>query len=153
METLTLTRTLAAEEVLSLLRGIDFGRIVFCRYALPMVRPVNHAIIDDTLVICGGSEDFSVNRQVVAYEADAIDPRTHLGWFVTVSGIAEVVTDRGRLDRYRALFRPWIPGPRDLIVAVRPEIVSGIRFLERSMAAAVPPERASGDALEDVVVQ
>ncbi len=43
---------------------------------------------------------------VVAYEADVIDPETHLAWSVVVTGYARPVTDPEELSRYRALLRP-----------------------------------------------
>ena len=65
---------------------------------------------------------------VVAYEADAIDPDTHLGWSVVVTGYAHLVTDADELARYRALLRPWMDRTMDYAVRIRPDLVTGIRL-------------------------
>ena len=65
---------------------------------------------------------------VVAYEADAIDPETHLGWSVVVTGYARPVTDPEELARYQAMLRPWVSGTMDHAVRIRPDLITGIRL-------------------------
>ncbi len=130
-------------EALRLLGGAPFGRIVFTVRALPAIRPVNHLLVDDTVVIrthegaaltaaALGDEDIGV---VVAYEADAIDPVTRLGWSVVVTGFARPVTDPARLARYRALLSPWVNGSMDHMVAIQPDLVAGYRLAAGTAAA------------------
>lgn len=130
-------------EALRLLGGAPFGRIVFTVRALPAIRPVNHLLVDDTIVIrthdgaaltaaAAGSEDTGV---VVAYEADAIDPVTRLGWSVVVTGFARPVTDPARLARYRALLSPWVNASMDHTVAIQPDLVAGYRLIAGTAAA------------------
>jgi hypothetical protein len=110
---------------------------VFTRHALPTVRPVNHVLTDGDIVIRTheGAALTSHARQgegsgvVVAYEADAIDPDTHLGWSVVVTGYAQLVTDPEELIRYRALLRPWVEQTMDYAVSIRPDLVTGIRLV------------------------
>ena len=45
-------------------------------------------------------------RVVVAYEADTIDPATHLGWSVVATGYARLVTDPEEPARHRRLMHP-----------------------------------------------
>ncbi|MFC5889001.1 pyridoxamine 5'-phosphate oxidase family protein [Kitasatospora sp. CM 4170] len=122
-------------EALRLLAGVPFGRIVFTSRALPAVRPVNHLLLDDTVVIrthdgaaltaaAAGAEE----GVVVAYEADAIDPVTRLGWSVVVTGYARPVTDPEQLARYREVLRPWVAASMDHTVAIRPDLVTGFRL-------------------------
>jgi nitroimidazol reductase NimA-like FMN-containing flavoprotein (pyridoxamine 5'-phosphate oxidase superfamily) len=123
-------------EALRLLGSVSFGRIVFTQHALPVIRPVNHVLSDGDIVIRthAGTALTSRTRQardpgvVVAYEADDIDPDTHLGWSVTVTGYAQLVTDPEELARYQALLRPWVEQTMDYAVRIRPDLVTGIRL-------------------------
>ncbi|MGQ4360352.1 pyridoxamine 5'-phosphate oxidase family protein [Streptomyces sp. SAS_272] len=124
-------------EALRLLGSVSLGRIVFTRHALPTVRPVNHVLVDGDLVIRthGDAALTRYTRQtggegaVVAYEADDIDPDTHLGWSVVVTGYARLVTDPQELARYRALLRPWTAQRMDHAVRIHPVLVTGVRLI------------------------
>ncbi|MFS8204744.1 pyridoxamine 5'-phosphate oxidase family protein [Streptomyces sp. CWNU-52B] len=131
---------LHGDEALRLLGSVSLGRIVFTRHALPTVRPVNHVLDDGDIVIRthegadiasharqGGSDSPGV---VVAYEADAIDPDTHLGWSVVVTGYAHLVTDAHELARYQKLLHPWVEQTMDYAVRIHPDLVTGIRLTE-----------------------
>jgi hypothetical protein len=129
---------LDSAEALRLLGSVPMGRIVFTRNALPTIRPVNH-IIDDGQIVIRTHEGAALTSHtrhdgspgvVVAYEADVIDPDTHLGWSVVVTGFAELVTDERDLARYREMLRPWVRQTLDQAVRIRPDLVSGIRVTE-----------------------
>ncbi|NBE54542.1 pyridoxamine 5'-phosphate oxidase family protein [Streptomyces boluensis] len=121
-------------EALRLLSGVSVGRIAFTEHALPAIRPVNH-ILDHGDIVIRTHEGAALTAQahradtgtgvVVAYEADAIDPRTHLGWSVVVTGYAQVVTDPADLSRYRSLLHPWVFGSTDFAIRIRPDLVHG----------------------------
>jgi hypothetical protein len=123
-------------EALRLLGSVSFGRIVFTQHALPTIRPVNHVMADGDIVIrtYAGAALTSRTRQardlgvVVAYEADDIDPDTHLGWSVVVTGYAHLITDPEELARYQTLLRPWVEQTMDYAVRIRPDLVTGIRL-------------------------
>ncbi|MFD5406501.1 pyridoxamine 5'-phosphate oxidase family protein [Streptomyces griseorubiginosus] len=123
-------------EALRLLGSVSFGRIVFTQQALPTIRPVNHVLADGDIVIRthAGAALTSRTRQardlgvVVAYEADDIDPDSHLGWSVVVTGYARLITDPEELARYQALLRPWAAQTMDYAVRIRPDLVTGIRL-------------------------
>ncbi|WP_320784109.1 pyridoxamine 5'-phosphate oxidase family protein [Streptomyces sp. CRN 30] len=123
-------------EALRLLGSVSLGRIVFTRRALPTIRPVNHVLDDGDVVIRTheGSALTSHTRHaagsgvVVAYEADAIDPVTHLGWSVVVTGYARLITDPREMARYRALLHPWVKQTMDYAVRIHPDLVTGIRL-------------------------
>jgi hypothetical protein len=66
---------------------------------------------------------------VVAYQADLIDYAEHLGWSVTVVGVARQVTDRDQAARYRRALRPWIAGEMDQVIAIHAELVTGFRLV------------------------
>ncbi|MFE1173480.1 pyridoxamine 5'-phosphate oxidase family protein [Streptomyces sp. NPDC058773] len=138
------TVPLAREEALRLLGSVSLGRIVFSQDALPAIRPVNHLVDRGEVVIRthGGAAIAAVTREagtegvVVAYEADAIDPVTHLGWSVVVTGYCRLVTDPRDLAHYREVLHPWTDGQREHALRVRPVLVTGIR-----LTAALPAGR------------
>lgn len=138
---------LDAAEALRLLGSVSLGRIVFTWQALPTVRPVNHALDSGDIVIrthegaalTSHAEEGDGTGVVVAYEADVIDPDTHLGWSVVVTGYAQLVTDPVELDRIRELLQPWAPiEGMDQAVRIRPELVAGFRLTESSETRTVP---------------
>ncbi|MEW2048054.1 pyridoxamine 5'-phosphate oxidase family protein [Streptomyces sp. NPDC005476] len=124
---------LEGAEALRLLGGVSLGRIVFTRQALPTIRPVNHFLVDGDIVIRTHG-DAALTRYtggggaVVAYEADDIDPLTHRGWSVVVTGYARLVTDPRELARYQALLRPWGTQSMDHAVRIHPDLVTGLRL-------------------------
>ncbi len=137
---------ISPEESLRLLAGVRLGRVAFSRNALPTIRPVNHAVADGFVIIRAnlGSALTSSERQVVAFVADAIDQETHSGWWVIVTGFAEEIVDRELRDRYLAVLPSLLPGPRDQVVAIRPDIVTGVRLADPDDATAgceEPPPR------------
>jgi nitroimidazol reductase NimA-like FMN-containing flavoprotein (pyridoxamine 5'-phosphate oxidase superfamily) len=126
------TRDLPPALALRLLSRAGFGRIVYTRRALPIIRPVNHLVDGETIVIYSnrGTAASIADRQVVSYEADTIDEHTHRGWCVIATGTAELVTDPEEIDRYRGLLRTWLPGPREHLVRIHPDIITGVEFID-----------------------
>lgn len=127
---------LDSDEAMRLLGSVSLGRIVFTRHALPTVRPVNH-VLDDGEIVIRTHEGAALTARagqadgqgvVVAYEADCIDPDTHLGWSVVVTGYARLVTDAGELARYEKLLSPWVNRTMDYAVRIRPDLVTGVRL-------------------------
>jgi hypothetical protein len=140
-------QTLARDESLRLLGGVAVGRVVFTRHALPAIRPVNHLVEDDKIIIriqpdsALGEAVGADGGAVVAYEADMIDPADHLGWSVIVIGRATHITDKKLADHYREALRPWVSGTFDDIVMIKAEIVDGFRLVRGPVTqrdAAVP---------------
>jgi Pyridoxamine 5'-phosphate oxidase len=125
---------LDSAEALRLLGSVSLGRIVFTRYALPTVRPVNH-VVDRGEIVVRTHEGAALTSHargaggpgvVVAYEADAIDPDTHLGWSVVVTGYARLVTDPRELARFQDLLHPWVQQTMDYAVRIHPDLVTGV---------------------------
>ncbi|MFJ9870173.1 pyridoxamine 5'-phosphate oxidase family protein [Streptomyces sp. NPDC101165] len=136
------------DEALRLLGSVSFGRIVFTWHALPTVRPVNHVLDDGCIVIrthetaalTSRAQEADGTGVVVAYEADTIDPDTHVGWSVVVTGYAHLVTDPDELARYRGLLVPWVQQTMDYAVRIRPELVTGVLLTaDERLAAADGP--------------
>jgi hypothetical protein len=129
-------------EAMRLLGSVSLGRVVFTRHALPTIRPVNHVLDDGDIVIRthDGAALTSRTREsdssgvVVAYEADAIDPDTHLGWSVVATGYAHLVTDPQEVARYRRLLQPWVQQTMDYAVRIRPDLITGIRLTDAGVS-------------------
>jgi hypothetical protein len=127
---------LPREESLRLLHSVSVGRLVFTHLALPAIRPVNHVVDGDQVVIrayLGTAIASAVGNNagmVVAYEADIIDPDTHLGWSVIVVGRACRLPDGVEADRFRRLLLPWVAdGNGDDVIAIRADMVDGFRLV------------------------
>ncbi|MDK9495971.1 MULTISPECIES: pyridoxamine 5'-phosphate oxidase family protein [Streptomyces] len=129
-------RELDRAEALGLMATVSLGRIVFTRQALPAVRPVSHLVDGEDIVVRihdGGAlaslvAPADVTGVVVAYEADDIDPVTHLGWSVVVTGFARPVTDAEEEARFASLLRPWAGRPMTGTLRIRPDLVTGFRL-------------------------
>ena len=136
--TTTGTRRLQAlprEESLRLLRSVSVGRLVFTHLALPAIRPVNHVVEGNQVVIrayVGTAIHSAVGDNtgmVVAYEADLIDPDTHLGWSVIIVGRASRLAEGLETDRYRRLLQPWVSNASDDVISIRADMVDGFRLV------------------------
>ena len=124
---------LSHAECLRLLRGSLVGRVIVTDKALPAAFPVNFALLDEDVIFLtrpGSKLEAAAAEEVVAFEADEIDPIHQAGWSVLIQGWASVLTDPSDLARARALpLRPWAPGEGLQFVRIRLELVSGRRLL------------------------
>jgi hypothetical protein len=140
MTALRRLEALPRAESLRLLSSVSLGRLVFTHLALPAIRPVNHAVAGEQVIIrayLGTAISAAVGDRtgtVVAYEADLIDPDTHLGWSVIIVGTAARLTDQAEAARYRELLRPWVADGvadgADDIIAIQADMVDGFRLVE-----------------------
>jgi Pyridoxamine 5'-phosphate oxidase len=125
---------LSREECLLLLGEVPLGRVVFTHRALPAIRPANHLVEADQIIIrasLGSAVSSAPNHDggtVVAYQADLIDAAERLGWSIVVVGRAGHVTDRADVDRYRQALQPWVTAESDDIIAIRADMVTGFRL-------------------------
>ena len=121
-------------QCLDLLQTARVGRLVFTEDALPAVHPVNCRLWRDDVVIrvAGGPKLTAATvNQVVAFEADELDPDLRSGWSVTVVGHAQLVTDIDEMTELSGTFvQPWVDGRRDHFVRIRSEKITGRRFRE-----------------------
>ncbi|MFD5328384.1 pyridoxamine 5'-phosphate oxidase family protein [Streptomyces sp. NPDC127092] len=124
-------------EALRLLGTVSLGRIVFTQQALPAVRPVNHLMdgediivrLHDGATLASLVAPADATGVVVAYEADAIDPETHIGWSVVVTGFARRVTDERELADFASRLRPWVDHPvMNAALRIRPDLVTGLQL-------------------------
>jgi hypothetical protein len=121
-------------DALALLSTVQLGRIVFTHKALPAVRPVNHLVDGQYVIIRShlGAAPVSAATDcvVVAYEADTIDATHHLGWSVIVTGHASLLTEPEQVHRYQRLLRSWVDHPEmDQVIQIEAELVTGFRLV------------------------
>jgi nitroimidazol reductase NimA-like FMN-containing flavoprotein (pyridoxamine 5'-phosphate oxidase superfamily) len=128
------TLELTGDESWQLLASVSLGRIVFTQRAMPAIRPVNHLVDDETIIIRSHLGAAIVARAsaeegtVVCYEADDLDPVRHTGWSVIATGVARLV-DPAAVARYEQLLEPWMAGQMDYVIAIKPQIITGIRLV------------------------
>jgi nitroimidazol reductase NimA-like FMN-containing flavoprotein (pyridoxamine 5'-phosphate oxidase superfamily) len=124
-------RSLGRERCLELLASVPVGRVVFSMRALPAIRPVNHLVDGNTVVIrsnLGGSLASAATQSgavVVAYEADTFDLDARTGWTVVVTGAARLILDADRQARYERLLRPWVDEPMNCVIGIDCDLVTG----------------------------
>jgi nitroimidazol reductase NimA-like FMN-containing flavoprotein (pyridoxamine 5'-phosphate oxidase superfamily) len=115
---------------LDLLRIAHVGRIGLSSGALPVVVPVDFAVVGDRIVLHtarGTLLDLATRQTVVAFEADDIDRHDGSGWSVVVTGVAVDVpaADVPAADRDR--LAAWAEGDDGRFVAVTTGVISGRR--------------------------
>ncbi|MGD0943578.1 MAG: pyridoxamine 5'-phosphate oxidase family protein [Acidimicrobiales bacterium] len=120
------------EDCLELLRSEPVGRVALTARALPVVLPVNFALLDGEIVWRSAQgtrlNDASAGF-VVAFEVDHYDADHKRGWSVMIQGLAHVITDADVLARARELpLESWaLEGLADRYVCLVPNIVTGKR--------------------------
>jgi nitroimidazol reductase NimA-like FMN-containing flavoprotein (pyridoxamine 5'-phosphate oxidase superfamily) len=125
---------LTEEESWQLLGSLSLGRVVFTMNAMPAIRPVNHLVDNKTIIIRSHLGAAIVSHAasdgaVVCYEADQLDPVRHTGWSVIVTGMARLVGEPAAVARYQQLLEPWAAGQMDHVIAITPQIITGIRLV------------------------
>jgi uncharacterized protein len=136
------------QECLRLLRDASFGRVGISSHALPVVLPVTYRLVDEDVVFTtapGAKLQAATDQVVIAFEIDHIDPISHTGWSVLVTGVARHVDDEDELARLRAAGVPrWLAGDQARYVVLSTEFVSGRRLVrDRSAVGAVPADGRS----------
>ena len=124
--------TMTREECLARLAAAGFGRIGASVGALPIVLPVNYALVDDEVVfraVPGTRFDTATTQAIVAFEIDGWAADAGTGWSVLLQGHTTTV-DEGELDRMRALpLPPWTAGDAGArFVRIRTSTLTGRRF-------------------------
>ncbi|WP_427892823.1 pyridoxamine 5'-phosphate oxidase family protein [Kribbella sp. GL6] len=124
---------LSPAECLRLLGSVPLGRLVFTYAGLPAIRLVNFVLDDDTIVFSSGQGDkfrAAERGDVVAFEADDVDPERHVGWTVTAIGHLSVVTDDETAELRRTLaLHSWMPIDEPRLIRLGIESVQGRRLV------------------------
>jgi nitroimidazol reductase NimA-like FMN-containing flavoprotein (pyridoxamine 5'-phosphate oxidase superfamily) len=121
------------EECTQLLGQIPVGRIAITVQALPMILPVNFALVDDSILfrtIPGSKLAAATSRAVVAFEVDSYQDDGRSGWSVVAQGMASKVTDPAVLEKARASgIESWALGDQaEHVVRIGLSTLTGRRF-------------------------
>ncbi len=107
----------------------DIGRLGIATDQAPVVVPVNFAVHDGEVVVRVG-EGF-VSRaaagQLVAFEVDHVDHDGGTAWSVLARGLAKLVESPTEAQ-LSAAADPLVPEPGDMLLVVRPDVLTGRRF-------------------------
>lgn len=127
------------EECLRLLATATIGRVGITFGALPAVLPVNFRVVGERVVFrtgAGTKLDAATCNSVVAFEADAIEPFSHTGWSVVVTGVAREVTEPTEVAALESQRIPrWVPGQDGRFVEIPIQKVTGRRLVSSATPA------------------
>ncbi|HEY3470661.1 MAG TPA: pyridoxamine 5'-phosphate oxidase family protein [Amycolatopsis sp.] len=115
------------QQCLALLRTASLGRVIFTHRAMPAVRPVRFAVVDDAVVFAAqaGSPLYAGARDaVVAFEADDFADDLGAGWFVSLLGRATESTDVAEI----ACLCPCRGGTGHRFLRIPAETITGHRI-------------------------
>lgn len=124
-------RPLAQDEAFRRLASVPVGRLAFNIAGRPAIRPVNHLVDADAILIrtALGSATSLAEGTLVAYEADSLDADALTGWSVVVTGFATLIDDPAQLDRYERLLHPWVAKELTEVIRIDVEIVTGYELV------------------------
>lgn len=108
------------------------GRIVYTANAMPAITPVNYLVDGESILIRTASTNklaAAGRHEIVAFEADQIDPERSAGWSVVVTGRASEVTDPAELGRIASLpLHSWVlDGTGGRYIRINTDVVTGRR--------------------------
>jgi nitroimidazol reductase NimA-like FMN-containing flavoprotein (pyridoxamine 5'-phosphate oxidase superfamily) len=123
-----------SDECWRLLATQPIGRVGVIVGQYPLIFPVNYAVVGEQIVFQtgAGTKLWATNRSNVTFEVDELDLVHRSGWSVMVRGAAhEVSVERNPILKERAEVRgavPWAPGPRNHLVRMVADQISGRRI-------------------------
>jgi len=124
---------LSDDKCIDLLHQVPVGRIAVTVDALPVILPINFAVVDGAVVFrtpAGTKLAAATTRAVVAFEVDSYEAAGRSGWSAMVQGVATEVTDLAGLRRIEAAaIDSWaLDGAADHVIRIELHRVSGRRF-------------------------
>jgi nitroimidazol reductase NimA-like FMN-containing flavoprotein (pyridoxamine 5'-phosphate oxidase superfamily) len=128
-------------ECLRLLAGSVLGRIAVTIGAIPVILPVNFLVDGERILIRTGEGtklQAATRDAVVAFEVDDVEPFSHTGWSVCVTGRATELRDHDDVARVGTLpLAHWAPHGVEHVVAVSLDVVTGRRVSHPNAAQPV----------------
>jgi uncharacterized protein len=124
---------LSRDQCLALLPQASVGRVGITVGALPVILPVNFAVLDGSVIfrtVPGTKLSAATARNVVAFEVDWYEGDGSSGWSVLVQGMASEVGDAAaRSAALASLHMPWgVAADADRVVKINVAFISGRRF-------------------------
>jgi uncharacterized protein len=110
------------------------ARVVWSGPDGPAIVPVNYTVADGFIwfqTTEGSRLARECSGQQVLVEVDQVDPASHTGWSVVVTGVATCLpsaADPGLLSNLVV----WPSGPRQVLLRVEPDEVTGRRLRRRA---------------------
>ncbi len=116
----------------------QIGRLGISRDSAPLVIPVNFILHDGQVLIrvSAGTLSRAAAGHLVAFEVDQVDGATDTAWSVLVRGLATLIESPSKTQL--AMTRSFVPKPGEMVLVVRPDIVTGRRFEVHRRARADP---------------
>ena len=142
---------LDADECRQLVAAHPVGRVAVLVHGAPEIFPVNHALVDGTIVF--RTDDGTKLRALLEYprtcfEVDGLDVDRRTGWSVMVKGVAREVTRPAELARLGSLpLLYWGVGPKSHLVAIDASEITG-RAVRRPEVERPPHARTPGGVVD-----
>ena len=113
----------------------EIGRVGIATDQAPVIIPVNFTLLDGQVLVRVGTGFLSqaAGGHLVAFEVDHINSETGTVWSVLVRGLATVVEAPSQTER-EAAGHPLVPEPGNMVLILRPDVVTGRRFELRHAA-------------------
>lgn len=110
-------------------KGGRVGRLGIATDQAPVVIPVNFTLHGGLVLARVGTGYLSraAAGQLVAFEVDQVDEGTGCAWSVLVRGLASLLETPTKTELDVAA-EPLVPEPGDMVLTVRPDILTGRRF-------------------------
>jgi hypothetical protein len=125
----SVVRELGVEECWDYLRSHDFGRIGVAPGGEVAIYPINYIVEQGRISLRTSPGAKLVGLMLNARVAFEIDGQENdSAWSVLVVGTAEEVEMPPKVDRPETQARPWVPGPRNAVVEITPDRITGRVF-------------------------
>jgi hypothetical protein len=105
------------------------GRLGIATDQAPIVIPVNFTLHEGQVMVRMGTGYVSqaAAGQLVAFEVDQVDGKAGSAWSVLVRGLATLIETPTDLE-LGAAAEPLVPEPGDMVLTIRPDILTGRSF-------------------------
>ena len=106
------------------------GRLAVNDGESPLVVPLNFTIHDRAVLLRIGPGGLSemVPGTLVSFEIDSVDPEHGEAWSVLIRGLASALDPTDAPIGVGAMPQPLVPNPGEMMILIRPDVVTGRRF-------------------------
>jgi nitroimidazol reductase NimA-like FMN-containing flavoprotein (pyridoxamine 5'-phosphate oxidase superfamily) len=119
-------------QCLALLAANSLGRVGITIGGLPVIMPVNYALLDGSIVFRTGEGSklhAASNHAIIAFEVDYYDAEARAGWSVLAIGQSQTIDESAAGAFAEARPVPAAEGSRDHYVRLVPELLTGRRIV------------------------